>query len=189
MSTLTKVTARTPDVVKLFALSDEAKKLYKDTLVPRQFFDALVAAGKFMDAVRFLGHALPKREAVWWACVCVRQTLGATPQPPVTAALAAAEKWTSDPSEDNRRAAEKASQAAQLSTPAGCAALAAFLSGGSLAPPNLPVVPPAEHLTGHAAASAILMAAVITEPEKASDKYKRFCQVGIDVGNGTNKWK
>ena len=47
-------------------------------------------AHEYTDAVRFLAHALPKREAVWWACLCVRKAAGANPPPPAQAAPASA---------------------------------------------------------------------------------------------------
>ena len=52
---------------------------------------ALSAASRFPEAVRLAAHALPKREAVWWACMCAR----AVPDPNLPEAdlkaLAAAE--------------------------------------------------------------------------------------------------
>ncbi len=126
---------------------------------------------------------------MWWACLCARQAHGASPPAPIGPALAAAEKWVSDPSEDHRRTAQAAATAAGMGAPAGCAAMAAFFSGGSLAPPNAPVVPPGEHLTAHAAAGAVMLAAVLTEPQKAVEKYRKFFALGLDVGNGVNKWK
>ncbi len=184
-----KVTAKTPDICTRVALSDEAKKLPRDALAPRQYVDQLLAKGFELDAIRFLAQALPKREGVWWACQCARQVLPANPEPKITAALQSAEKWVNDPSEDNRRAAQKAAEAAELSNPAGCAAMAVFFSGGSLAPPNVPAVPPADHLTGEMVAGAVMLAAVQIDPAKAPERHKRFCALGIEVGNGTNKWK
>ena len=187
---LAKATAKTAaEVCKLFPLGDDAKKLLRDGLAPRPFLDALLEKQQFPDAVRFLAHALPKREAVWWACLCARQVHGASPPAPIGPALTAAEKWVSDPSDDHRRAAQAAATAAGMGAPAGCAAMAAFFSGGSLAPPNAPVVPPGEHLTAHAAAGAVMLAAVLTEPQKAAEKYRKFFALGVDVGNGVNKWK
>ncbi len=187
---LTKVTAKTAaEVCKLFPLGDEAKKLLRDGMAPRPFLDALIEKQQFPDAVRLLAHALPKREAVWWACLCARQAHGASPPPPIGPALTAAEKWVSDPSDDNRRAAHAAAQAGATGSPAGCAALAAFFSGGSLAPANLPAVPPGETLTAQAAAGAVLLAGVLAEPQKSVDKYRKFLALGVDVGNGVNKWK
>ena len=37
----------------------------------------LEAAGFAPEAVRVLAHALPKREGVWWACMCAVNTMPA----------------------------------------------------------------------------------------------------------------
>jgi hypothetical protein len=188
--TLSKVSAKTAaEVCKRFPLGDDAKKLLRDDHTPRQFLDILLAQKQNVDAVRLLAHALPKPEAVWWACLCARHVAGANPPPKVAAALQAAEKWIADPSEDNRRAANVAAEAVEMGTPAGCAAVAAFWSGGSLGPPNVPAVPPGEHLTAHGVASSVMLAAVQTEPAKAPEKYRKFFELGIEVGNGTSRWK
>jgi len=187
---LSKVSAKTAaEVCKLFPLGDDAKKLLQGDVAPRPFLDLLQGKEYFIDAVRFLAYAVPKREAVWWACHCARTVAGAKPAQAETAALAAAEKWVADPSEDNRRSAWAVAEQAGLGTPAGCAAAAAFWSGGSLAPPNSPAVPPAEHLTAHGAASAILLAAVLAEPAKAPEKYRKFLALGLEVASGANQWK
>src|SRR5207245_1179123 len=154
-----------------------------------QFINTLMEKQQFPDAVRFLAHALPKREAVWWACLCARASAGSKPPPNIAAALQTAEKWVVDPSEENRRAAMPAAEAAEFKTPAGCAAVAAFWSGGSLVPPNVPVVPPGEYLTAHGVAGAVMLAAVVSEPEKAPEKYRTFLTQGIEVANGTQRWK
>jgi hypothetical protein len=187
-ASLSKVPARTAaEVCKRFALSEAAKPLLRETMAPRAFLDVLLQKGLYPDAIRFLAYALPKREAVWWASQCLRQAGPAGV--PQAAAIQAAETWAAAPTEENRRAAQPAADAAGLDSPAGCAALGAFFSGGSLAPPTVAPVPPAEDLTAKCAAGAVLVAAVQKEPEKAAEKYRKFCALGIDVGNGTNRWK
>jgi len=187
---LLKVNAKTAaEVCKHFPLGDEAKKLLTDTQTPKTFLDALIEKQQFPDAIRFLAHALPKREAVWWACLCTRAASGSNLPPKIAAALQSSEKWVSTPSEENRRAAMPAAEAAEFKTSAGCAAVAAFWSGGSLAPPNLPVVPPGEFLTAHGVAGAVMLAAVQSEPEKAPEKYRKFLAQGIEVAQGTQRWK
>src|SRR5207253_9900463 len=100
------------DVAKALTLSDPAKALLTPALTPRQYFDILHAVPLSEDAVRFLAAALPRREAVWWACLCTRQTLG-NPAPDAAAkAVAAAEKRVKDPSEPNRRNAGAAAELA-----------------------------------------------------------------------------
>jgi hypothetical protein len=189
-ATLAKVAAKTAaEVCNRFPLGEEAKTLLRDGLTPRQYLDLLIDRQQFPDAVRLLAHALPKPEAVWWACLCARSVAGKEPPPKIGAALQAAEKWVANPSEENRRAAFPAAEAAGFGTPAGCAAVAAFWSGGSLGPPNVPAIPPGEHLTAQGVAGAIMLAPVQTEPEKAPEKYRKFLALGIEVGNGTNRWK
>src|SRR5262249_30851354 len=147
----------------------------------------LVSQELYLDALRLLAHALPKREAVWWACRCAR--LERAEQPPAEAeAVAAAEVWVKDPSEANRRAAQKAAEAAEVTTPAGCAASAALWSGGSLSLPDAPVVAPGETLTAQGVANAVLMAAEAREPEKARQRYSQFFTEGIGVATGAKKW-
>src|ERR1700676_4692766 len=103
---LAKVTAKTAaEVGKLFPLGDDAKKLLRDAMTPRQFLDVLLEKQQFPDAVRFLAHARRRRGGVWWASQSPRQAHGGNPAPPLAKALQAAEKWAADPSEDNRRAA------------------------------------------------------------------------------------
>ena len=177
------------EIAKLFALGDEPKKLLRDGLNPRQYLDVLLEKQYYVDAVRFLAHTLPKREAIWWACRCVRSVAGTSGSGPQTAALQATERWVTDPSEANRREAQDAAEAAGMGTPAGCAAMAAFWSGGSMAPPNIPVVPPGETLTAHGVAGAILLAAVVTEPQKAAEKQRKFLTQGLEVLAGSNRWK
>jgi hypothetical protein len=116
----------------------------------------------------------------------VRQVTGPPLPPKAAAAVTAAEKWVAAPTEDNRRAAEAANG---LETPAGCAAMAASWSGGSLAPPDKPALRPAEHLTGTAVVGALFQAALQTEPEQFADKVRQFLNLGVAVATGSHRWK
>ena len=169
-------------------LGDEARGMLDEGQSPRAYLDLLIEKSLLVDAVRFLAHALGKRHAVWWACQCARKSAEPAPDEPTRAALEAAERWAADPSEANRRAAQEASEAVGLGTPAGCAAMAAFWSGGSLAPPNVPAVPPADHLTGHGVAGSVQIAGVLREPEKAEDHYRDFLRIGVEIAEGANRW-
>jgi hypothetical protein len=169
-------------------LSDEAQGLLADGMTARQYLNLLVERQLHADAVQFLAHALPKREAVWWASLCAAELLGTAPSPAAALALEAARAWVIDPRDDKRRATFPAAEAAGLGTPAGCAAAAAYFSGGSLAPANLPVVAPGEHLTAHMVASALALAAVIQEPEKAGLKHASFLRTGLAVAAGQHAW-
>jgi hypothetical protein len=173
-----------PDICQQVALSPEAKALGAPGIAAPALFDAFVAQGLHVDAVRFLARGLPKREAVWWACLCARDRLPPDAPPAVQAALKAAEDWVYKPTEENRRAAWARAEAATFETPSSWAAVGAFWSGGSLSPPENPVVPPGEHLTGLAVAGSIMLAAAQTEPLRAPEHYQQFLAYGANIAAG-----
>jgi hypothetical protein len=171
-------------VAALFSLSPAATAALAPDASPAEFLEALILEAHWTDAVRFLAHALPKREAVWWAATCARMTLPADAPPEVAAALQAAEAWVFQPSEENRRAAMAKAEAATLTTAPSWAAVAAFWSGGSLGPVEAPPVPPAETLYAAAVTGAVILAAVYAEPQFAPQKYRRFLDAGVDIARG-----
>jgi hypothetical protein len=131
---------------------------------------------------------LPKREAVWWAWVCARRAAGTEPAPKIKESLDATEKWIAQPTDDNRRAAMAAAEAADVGTPAGCAGMAAFFSGGSMAPPGVQAVPPGPHLTAKSVSGAIALAALGGDPEKAPDNFRAFLEQGTNVAGRIKLW-
>jgi hypothetical protein len=187
---LIKVAAKTAaEICAHFELGEQAKALPQAGLSPGAFLEKLLNERLLPDAIRLLAFALPKREAIWWAAKCARLVGGTTMPAEQQAALQVAERWCLAPTEELRRAAMAASEKAQLRSPAGCTALAVFFSGGSLAPPDVPAVPPAEDLTARTVVGAVLMAAVVTEPEKAEQKYQRFVEQGLALASGKEQVK
>lgn len=182
---LVKLWAKTAqEAAQGVALDEPARKLLRPDQTPQQYLDLLIEQGMLVDAVRLLARALPKAEAVWWACQCVRQAGGPDLTPKGEAALAAAEKWVKDPSDPTRRAAMPAAEAAGFGTPAATAALAAYWSGGSLAPPEAKPVPPGELMTAEGAAGAVLLAAIKPDPQQGLEKCRKFLALGLDVARG-----
>ena len=188
--TLAKVTAKTAaEICKHFTLDEGPQKLLDAKHTPKQLLELLREKGFYPDAIKVLAYGMPKREAVWWACVCVRSAAGTVIPPPALKALQAAEKWVADPSEANRVANLSAGGAAGFSTAAGCAALAAYWSAGSHVPTHVDVKPPPDQWTAHAVSGCVLMAAIQTEPEKAFEKFQKHFELGVAVANGTSQWK
>lgn len=162
-------------------LSEEARRLASTPLPLPAWLDLLVSREHYLDALRVVAYALTRRSAVEWACRCVRLAAGDDLAPQDREALEAAEAWIEQPGESERRRCEAAATAAGYATPAAWVAAAAFWSGGSLAPPNVPVVPPGEHLTAHAACGAVMLAAAARQPEKAPQRYSQFIQLGKEL--------
>ncbi len=143
----------------------------------------LEAAGMGTEAARLMAHALPPREAVWWACMCARHT-GATPAGADGAALAAAEEWVRRQTDETRRAAFAEAERAAFGTPEAWAAVAAFWSGDSMSPPGQPKVPPGPHLCGTAVAGSVALAAVRVAPQRREARLRRFLESGRDIAGG-----
>ncbi len=163
--------------------SEEAKPHLAPGIAPIAYVSKLKTADLFADAVDFLARALPKREAVWWACLCVQDLAPVPAQPLVGRALKAAEAWVYRPTEENRRAAEATANALKTPHPARWAAMGAFWSGGSMAPPGSPEVRPADDFTAKAISGAVQMAAGL-EPPHMEARRKTFLDYGIDIANG-----
>ena len=70
-------------------LGDEARALLRPEWSAQQYLGALIATGHLPDAIRFLAWALPRREAVWWACRCIHAAKLPEGPPEDAAALAA----------------------------------------------------------------------------------------------------
>lgn len=177
------------DLADVAGVGDEGKKLLQPQHKPHEYLSALTGAGQHPEAVRVLAHALPRREGVWWAWATAKRASGAEPAAPIKAALDATERWIAQPTEDNRRNAMARAEAIGFDTPAGCAALAAFLSGPTLAPPHIEqAVPPPEYGAAKAIAGAIIMSAVVAEPEKATEKLHAALVQGLEVVAKIKLW-
>jgi hypothetical protein len=144
----------------------------------------LEAAGFATEAVRLLAHALPKREAVWWACMCALNT--APPDLPEADRLAreTAELWVRQQKDEQRRAAFAHAEAGGFQTPEAWSGVAAFWSGDSMSLVGLPPVPPAPHLTGTAVAGAVALAAVRGDVKRQPTRLKRFLESGRNIAAG-----
>jgi len=167
-------------------LSDAAKALLEPTHTIRQFLERISAAQLEVDAIRVLAAGLPKPESVWWGVLCVKQLMPKPWRVVCESALVSAEKWVKEPTDANRRAAGSAAEKAGWDTPTGCLAGAAWLSGGSLSPPNLPTVMPREDLTGRTVAGVLLMLLAL-DAKQADAMRTSILQLGQQIAKGEIK--
>jgi hypothetical protein len=170
-------------------LAPEAVELVRDDHGPQDFVAVLAEHEQHADAVRFLAHALPRREAIFWAWSSARKALEpGEPAPPIRAALEATGRWIAEPTDENRRPMYEIAEAADIGTPAGCTALSVFLSGGSIAPPEVQAVEPDYYAAAKAIAGAVILAAVSREPEKAPEKFADYIAHGLQIGQRVGLW-
>jgi hypothetical protein len=186
IDSLTKIsTARAAEVCAL-AAAGGFELSAPEGASPAEYLNVLISGKKLEQAIQFFAFALPPREAVWWTCICARAVFPEPPPKPLLDAVDAAEAWVRKPTEELRRAAMSRAQATDFQSPATWAAVAAFWSGGSLAPADLPAVPAPPHLLGVAVAGAVTLAAVQTEPQRADQKRAHYLASAIDIANGGN---
>ncbi|MGQ0484952.1 MAG: DUF6931 family protein [Hyphomicrobiales bacterium] len=132
---------------------------------PLAFLQLLANGPTPEDAIGFCSYLLPRREAVWWGCQCIRSSA-----PPVAERdielLRLSERWVEVPEEENRRAALTAGMAAAVKSAAAWTALAAAWSGGSMVEDPERPVPPPNFLTAHAVRAAVLTALAQVGPKE-----------------------
>lgn len=185
VETLPKLAAPLPPLLPRLELEPPVAALLAGVPTAADGLLRLEEAGLRNEAARLAAHALPKREAVWWGCMCARAVPDPALPAPDAEALLAAEAWVRKPGDEAlRRAAMEAAQKTAFRSPEAWAAVGAFWSSGSMAPAGQPVVPPPDHLTGVAVSGGVVLAAVRNRPERAQDRLGRFLAAARDIAAG-----
>lgn len=154
---------------------------------PRDHFLQLREKGELDEAALFLGHALPRLEAVAWAAFLLDQRskrvkLSRRDRQALDRSL----RWLEEPVDEYRRSAFEAAQAAGAKSPERLLGMAVFASGGSLAPPEFPAIPPPQNACGGIAASAVLAGVADSDDRElalreALDLGDRIAAEGVKV--------
>lgn len=168
------------------ALSDEAMSLLNDGNTPPAYLEQLILGRHYQDAIRFLARALPTREAAWWACVSVRNGVDQSTAANDIKALELAEQWVFKPTDENRYKAHEAVESLANDSPIHWTGMAVLWSGGSMAPPDVPVVPTAPNMCGMAVSGAVMLAGLTDDAQESARLYELFLKQGIAIANGNN---
>jgi hypothetical protein len=146
------------------------------------FFSLLVNTATPEEAITFGAYLLPRRKAVWWGHQCVTSLIQLQADPEQNRKLLQlAENWVREPEEGNRNMALQHGMAARPKSPGAWIALAAAWSGGSMASPTLPPVPPPPQLTAVAVNAGILGALARAASEDRAAWIRGFADMGIDL--------
>ncbi len=147
---------------------------------PLDFARGLLANPSRFDAIVYLAHVLPRREAVWWGCQCLR-AIGADA---ADAALLAAEAWVRGPAEETRRAALALAAPRLLGKAPTWLAMAAGQSGGSIAREGAHPAPAPPQATALAVKAAVILA-IAQSPQPMQKAWLRACvEAGIRFAEG-----
>jgi len=176
--------AKASEIAELIELSEEAEAIINEQLSPALYVEKLLEQQFYVDAVLFLAFALPKREGVWWACLCAKGGLKDRATAEDLKAIELAEAWVYKPTAENCQRTMKAAESTNFHTAAGWAAIAAFWSGESISTVGGISTPPAEDLSCKAVNAAEALAASKQEPEKINEYHQHFLKEGIDIACG-----
>jgi len=177
--------ATAAEICAHFDLDDEAKPPLRDAIDPRQFVTALLENKRCIDAIHFMAHALPAREAIWWGCLCIQHAFGNDLTPADRAAATAAVRWVMQPTEDHRIAAKAPADEAPPPSAAGALAFATFHTGGNVAPTGLPPMSPEPFASARAVALAVTLASVKADPPKIVKMQKAYVELATQVAEGS----
>jgi hypothetical protein len=191
----------------LAALSPTARWLFErskpdepalELISPSSTLDTVYAAWlkaeEVESAIRLIAAVVPARESIWWAWVSARhatQMPGGIPATrEVHAAITAVERWIVRPDDDARREAWDRGNDAGLDTPIGMVSAAVFLSGTSIAPPNVAPVPPPPGTAMPLVGGAIILAAASTEEAAlVAPTLVAFAAQGIEIVKRLGGWE
>src|SRR5947209_13528677 len=88
-------------------LSDKARAMLHQHQAPDAYVHALRADNRSGEGLHFLAHWLPKREAIWWGCLCTWHVARPLTVEAQRTAMRAVVQWVQEPTEPRRRAVEK----------------------------------------------------------------------------------
>jgi hypothetical protein len=169
------------EISEISDLSGGARALVRDDSTPSSYLDSLEKQELFQDAIRFLAHKLPTGAGVKWAAACARELRAPDSKEQKDEPLDAVDQWIKTPGDPTRWAAKEAADKAETTGPSNLAALAVFLSGGSVSPPGGPEIPPPEYAAQKLIAGSVVVAVVSHEPQNAAERYKHALKMGKEM--------
>ncbi len=184
---------RTVSLDELSAQCDWSE-LVSGFVTPRATFrtvlQSLVNHHYWFDAVTLLSHAMPQREAVWWAArVCQdyleANTLTDLEREQEQNVLLLSRQWVSDPVEASRMAAHRAAAAIPNRAPAHWVGMSVFWATGNITPDSGVVTPPPPYLYARGVSASIDLAANLTAHAR-EELYGNALGRGIDIASGGN---
>ena len=169
-------------------LRPEAEALLEEEMTPQAYFDRLLAQNLLPEARSVLAQAMPWRRALWWACLCALDAYPDRLPEGVARAVEVVVRFVHDPSEANRREAERIGQSLNGARLEGLLTLAAFTSWGSISLPHLPVVPAPPCATGRLVGGCVYLASVIRSPARYKNVMRQYLAIGLEIARGENLW-
>ena len=106
----------------------ESRALLTPAMNPESFLAALDQAARLQDALLFLCHAMPRTEAIRWACDCARSVADKDSSAELPGALITADAWVANPNDSGLETANKIAEQSKFSGIAGLLSIAVIHS-------------------------------------------------------------
>lgn len=164
------------NVVLQTPLDAPASASVSDVLQELQGKDAQI------DILQLLAHALPAREATWWACLAARCMLDGTP---LTLSLKSAEAWVRQPSLGTRTIVREALDTASNEDETMFCAMAASFADGTLGPGELEDFDAPPGAVGGAVFGMVLTA-LFADDDAVEARGPMLLEYGLDIARGGN---
>jgi hypothetical protein len=154
----------------------------------RTVLQSLINHGYWFDAATLLAHAMPQREAAWWATRVCQEYLDENgiegpERAEQEAVLAVCREWVVDPLEEARMATYRAAMAIPNRVPAHWAGMAVFWATGNITPDSGVITPPPPYLYARGVSAAIDLAANLTFHAR-DEAYGDALGRGVDIASG-----
>jgi len=155
---------------------------------PRDFYRTLMRHDCLADARRILAHALPRRRALWWACLVAEDLVRHRTVPGLHAVLEQVVRFVIQPNDAHRRGAGEAGRRFPMNSLPASLAMAAFFSDGSVSLPHLPPVLPRPFVTGRLVGVTVYLASVIRSAAQYKMHLRQYLEIGEQVAAGQILW-
>lgn len=146
------------------------------------FVRELAKAGQSRAAISYCAYLLGRREAVGWACGCLRQA--GLKEPIETECLAAAEAWVLRPEEARRLRAMELGARNPTALPTTWLARAVAWSGGNISTSDIYRLAPPPQGTAQAVRGALLIAPAQLPSERRETIVANWIDAGLRYAVG-----
>ncbi len=168
-------------------IGGQAKALASQSTSEEEFVEWLVDQSLHRDALLYLSHVMPEREAALWSSRCCKVMGHHQSGPANLEAYKSIELWLKEPRENDRLGMLSIAEGVGLETPVGLLAIAIW-SESNGAPEEMPGHPPKGKRIAPLIAKSILLAAVtdeqraiINDQEVVQERLSECVAIGIRV--------
>lgn len=170
--------------VQLFAdipeLAEDMEARPKQGEAGLAFAQRLLLSPTPEEAVTFMAQLFARRVSIWWGHECLRY-LGRLLDPLDLEMMTLCANWVAAPDEANRLKVAQSVENCPTRSPGVWLAMAAGWSGGSMSPPDTPVVPPPRFLTGRGVNAAVLSALARGKRADRQETLETFIAMAHDL--------